>query len=441
MSKGGGGGGSSGTVNTTVEPPEYAKPFLEYGLAQAKDRYTSEMPSYYPFSTTVGFSPESELALNMTRDRALAGSSLVNNAQNYIGNIAQTGGGLGLGANIFQRASTGGYQNEAMPMARNMLGGADFGEVMGRTRNMLGGADLGLSLDRTRDMLGGANFDEVLDYTRSTARGDMLNSNPYLQGAIDRAIDPVKDKIQSQFAMSGRYGSGANQDVLAKSLGGIASDIAYGDYQRERQNQLNAQQQLGNLAQQQFANQTGAIGALSGLQQQQFANQRGALGDLSNLQQQQFANQSGALGALGNLSQADIQRRLAGGSALSAMDTARMARQLEGTKLAPQFAELDYRDAQRLAQVGSARESDAMSQLQDNINRFNYEQNIDDQKLRNYMALISGGTVGSNTIQPVFRNQGASALGGALGGAQLASLINPSYAGMGAIGGGLLGLI
>ena len=391
MSKGGGGGGSSGTVNTTVEPPEYAKPFLEYGLAQAKDRYTSEMPSYYPFSTTVGFSPESEMALNMTRDRALAGSSLVNNAQNYIGNIAQTGGGLGLGSNIFQRASTGGYQNEAMPMARNMLGGA--------------------------------NFDEVLDYTRSTARGDMLGSNPYLQGAIDRAIDPVKDKIQSQFAMSGRYGSGANQDVLAKSLGDVASNIAYGDYQRERQNQLNAQQQLGNLAQQQFANQTGAIGALG------------------NLQQQQFANQSGALGALGNLSQADIQRRLAGGSALSAMDTARMARQLEGTKLAPQFAELDYRDAQRLAQVGSARESDAMAQLQDNINRFNYEQNIDDQKLRNYMALISGGTVGSNTIQPVFRNQGTSALGGALGGAQLAKLINPSYAGMGAIGGGLLGLL
>jgi hypothetical protein len=406
MSKGGGGGGSSGTVNTTVEPPEYAKPFLEYGLAQAKDRYTSEMPSYYPFSTTVGFSPESEMALNMTRDRALAGSSLVNNAQNYIGNIAQTGGGLGLGSNIFQRASRGGYQNEAMPMARNMLGGADFGEVMGRTR----------------DMLGGANFDEVLDYTRATARGDMLGSNPYLQGAIDRAIDPVKDKIQSQFAMSGRYGSGANQDVLAKSLGDVASNISYGDYQRERQNQLNAQQQLGNLAQQQFANQSGAIGALG------------------NLQQQQFANQSGALGALGNLSQADIQRQLAGGSALSAMDTARMARQLEGAKLSPTFADLDYRDAQRLAQVGSARESDAMASLQDNINRYNYEQNIDDQKLRNYMALISGGTVGSNTIQPVFRNQGTSALGGALGGAQLAKLAGFSPMG-GAIGGGLLGLL
>jgi hypothetical protein len=81
-----------------------------------------------------------------------------------------------------------------------------------------------------------------------------------------------------------------------------------------------------------------------------------------------------------------------------------------------------------------------MAQLQDNLARYNYEQNIDDQKLRNYMALISGGTVGSNTIQPVFRNQGTSALGGALGGAQLAKLAGFSPMG-GAIGGGLLGLL
>jgi hypothetical protein len=81
-----------------------------------------------------------------------------------------------------------------------------------------------------------------------------------------------------------------------------------------------------------------------------------------------------------------------------------------------------------------------MSQLQDNINRYNYEQNIGDQKLQNYMSLVGGGTLGSNTVQPVFRNQGASALGGALGGSQLASMagFNPMY---GAIGGGLLGLL
>ena len=74
------------------------------------------------------------------------------------------------------------------------------------------------------------------------------------------------------------------------------------------------------------------------------------------------------------------------------------------------------------------------------MNRFNFEQNIDAQKLNNYLALVGGGTVGSQSSQPVFRNPLASGLGGALSGAQLGSMagFNPMY---GAIGGGLLGLM
>ena len=246
MSKGGG-GGSSGTVNTQVEPPAYAKPFLEYGLAEAKDRYTSEMPSYYPDSTTVGFAPESEMALQMQRNRALDPNSMTATSQNVI------------------------------------------------NQNLMG-------------------------------------TNPLMS----MAFKPVIDSVTSQFSKAGRYGSGANQGAMASALAPYA-------YQAQQ----------------------------------------------------------------------------------------------DALKLAPSYQNLD---AQQLAQVGSARESDAMASLQDNINRFNYEQNIDDQKLQNYMGVVGGGTVGSQSIQPVFRNQGASALGGALGGAQLAGMINPAYAGYGALAGGLLGM-
>lgn len=52
--------------------------------------------------------------------------------------------------------------------------------------------------------------------------------------------------------------------------------------------------------------------------------------------------------------------------------------------------------------------------------------------------------LGGSTTTPIYRNQTASALGGALGGAQLGSILggagNPQYAGYGAILGGLLGL-
>lgn len=243
MSKGGRSGQQ--TVNTQVEPPAYAKPFLEYGLSEAKQRYDTGEPNFYPFPTTVGFSPESEMALDMVRDRALDPNSLTAQSQNVV--------------------------------QQNLMG-----------------------------------------------------TNPLMS----MAFQPVVDTIESRFSKAGRYGSGANQSALASGL----APIAY-----------KAQQ--------------------------------------------------------------------------------------DALRMAPNIQNLD---AQQLAKVGGAREADAMATLQSDIDRFNFEQNIDDQRLANYLSLVGGGTVGSNTAQPVFRNRGMSALGGALGGAQLANLAGFG-GGTGALLGGLLG--
>jgi len=243
MSKGGRSGQQ--TVNTQVEPPAYAKPFLEYGLSEAKSRYDTGEPNFYPFPTTVGFSPESEMALDMVRDRALDPNSLTAQSQNVV--------------------------------QQNLMG-----------------------------------------------------TNPLMS----MAFQPVVDTIESRFSKAGRYGSGANQSALASGL----APIAY-----------KAQQ--------------------------------------------------------------------------------------DALRMAPNIQNLD---AQQLAKVGGAREADAMATLQSDIDRFNFEQNVDDQRLANYLSLVGGGTVGSNTAQPVFRNRGMSALGGALGGAQLANLAGFG-GGTGALLGGLLG--
>mgnify|MGYP003137626370 FL=1 len=244
MGKGGGGGQQ---VNTQVtEPPAYAKPFLEFGLSEAKDLYRSDMPQYFPESTTVGFSPESELSLQMQRDRALDPNSLTAQAQG-----------------VLQQNLTG--------------------------------------------------------------------TNPLLNAAFK----PVIDTVQSQFARAGRYGSGANQQALASALAPAA---------------LRAQQ--------------------------------------------------------------------------TAMT---------------QVPSLQNLDLQQLAQVGAAREAQGAAELQDSVNRFNFEQTRDQQKLRDFLASVRGGTLGSQTSRPIFRNRPASVLGGGIGGAQLAQLagVNPM---LGAVGGGLLGL-
>ena len=246
MGKGGGGGGSQ-TVNTQTLPPDYALPFLQFGLAEAKEQFMSPRPQFFPQSTVVGFSPESELALGGIRDRALDPNSLT-------------------------------------------------------------------------------------AATQGVVRQNLMGTNPLAMAAFQ----PVVDRVQSLFARAGRYGSGANQQALASALAPAALQL-----------------------------------------------QQSAIGQAPQLQNQ---------------------------------------------------------DLMQLAQVGAAREAQAQSELQSNLDRFNFEQNIEAQKLRDFLALVGGGTVGSQIIQPVFRNPLASGLGGAVGGAQLGASLgfNPMY---GAAAGGLLGLM
>ena len=81
MSKGG--GGNTRQVTQTTSAPAYAQPFLEYGLSEAKNIYQNK-PSYYPGQTTIGFSPESEMALAGTRQMALDGSPLIPAVQDVV---------------------------------------------------------------------------------------------------------------------------------------------------------------------------------------------------------------------------------------------------------------------------------------------------------------------------------------------------------------------
>lgn len=74
MSKG---GGSTQTIQSSVGAPSFAQPFIKYGMQEAKKLYQSGAPQYYPSSTVVGFSPETQQALSGIRAQASAGSPMV----------------------------------------------------------------------------------------------------------------------------------------------------------------------------------------------------------------------------------------------------------------------------------------------------------------------------------------------------------------------------
>ena len=65
-------------------------------------------------------------------------------------------------------------------------------------------------------------------------------TNPWLKGAYEDAAGAVRGQINSTFAGGGRYGSGANQEVLGANLGKLANTMYGGAYQQGQQQRLAA---------------------------------------------------------------------------------------------------------------------------------------------------------------------------------------------------------
>jgi hypothetical protein len=80
------------------------------------------------------------------------------------------------------------------------------------------------------------------------------------------------------------------------------------------------------------------------------------------------------------------------------------------------MAEADYGDIQRLLAIGQGREGYAQTALQDQINRYNYEQNLPQAKLQSFLSGVYGAPGGgvSTSTQPIYSNPGQQGLGNLL---------------------------
>ena len=235
---GGGGGKQDSTTTTSIDPS--IKPYVTYGLEEAKRLYETGSPQFFPGQTYVSPSAQTQQALQMAQERAIAGSPL-----------------------------TGAAQAETLAT------------IQGRGVN---------------PFLAGA-----LEQTNRLA-GEQFNRNI--------------QNLQSSAASAGRYGSsamgqqaGTAQDIFARALAEQGGQLAYNSAEAER------------------ARQMAAVGA------------------------------------------------------------------------APQMAQADYADIQRLLSVGGAKEAQSAAELQDAMNRFNFQQNLPQMKLQQYANLYSSAPQGSTTTQ------------------------------------------
>ena len=116
-------------------------------------------------------------------------------------------------------------------------------------------------------------FERSMQQTGETAGGAFLGGSPYLQNVIESATRPITQQLTEQtlpaiasgFSRAGRYGSGAMEratsgatEKASQAIGDIASQLAYGDYARERgyqQQAIGQQAQLAGMAPQFYAQQ------------------------------------------------------------------------------------------------------------------------------------------------------------------------------------------
>lgn len=117
--------------------------------------------------------------------------------------------------------------------------------------------------DANSQMLTGGGINPFMqssyDNWNPSASGSMLNSNPFLNQALDYQSGKVADQINSVFSGAGRTGSGAHAQALAKELAGLRFGAASDNYNFERQMQQNAISGQAGLGQSAYSNLLSAI--------------------------------------------------------------------------------------------------------------------------------------------------------------------------------------
>lgn len=159
----------------------------------------------------------------------------------------------------------------------------------------------------------------------------------------------------------------------------------------------------------------------------------GAYGNAVSQNQQDLATQLGnSMNNLyGGMYQNNMQNMLQGAQGLSTNYNTATQQQLAGAANAPNIVNSVNGAISNLYNMGGNQQALQQQQI-----------NAPWQLLNNYSNLIQGQYGGTTTSsQPYYQNRMAGGMGGAMGGAMLGSMFGPVGMGIGALGGGLLGML
>lgn len=417
--------GGSTTQTVVSEPASYLKPYLQQGLGEASSQYFQGGPEVYQGDTYAGMSPQTVQALQAQMQRS-QGSPLVGNANQFVQQ--------GLNAPI--SSQFGQSQNPySTPIG-----------AMGGTNPYAGPVDAG----GTTNPFSQAVTQGTISANPYAGGENPFGgaSNPYLDQTFNKALDSAVQGVKSRFAGVGRN-TIAGLPVAGDIASSLAAQIYAPAYENERNRQLSyGQQQLG-IGANAFEAQQGRQ-LQSGLAAQQIGAGSYDAGQARQLTSNLAGQQIGA-GSYENLADRQLQSGLAGqqigaqgyenaqGRQLSDLTNQRSLQQNLLGYVSPLAAQ-DYLDIAQARDAGAAYDTHLQNTRNDEVNRFNLNQQQPYQNLDQYLqriALMNGGggsSTSTGTLPPQYSNPLSGALGGALLGTQFGGLFGSNTPDLGQIG-------
>lgn len=242
----------------------------------------------------------------------------------------------GIGGNTYMGSTVA-------PLSANTLGGIDrLNQAAGgwdtsATRNQFGALGQGAMANPFMAALGQTAGGQAIDTSyfkdvfnragapssaetnlQGYASGANLQNggNPYYKERLERDLSDTAAQVQSLFSGAGRYGSGANNEVLTDSLAGQRIAALENDWNREQANQFNAVNAIDGARQAGFNTQLGAASGIAGAEGQNFNSMLAALTSGGQMYGQGISQGLQATGAQADLDQRNFTNQMEGANAV-----------------------------------------------------------------------------------------------------------------------------
>lgn len=459
-----GAGTQTTTNNTTAAPYKPARPLINTALNDALGAYRNGIGSQvYTGSTVIPFSNQTIAGMNDimqnvgqntgTRGISAQSQDIIRNGgfsdgqlqtMNGMQSLANSpvlnnmirGNGLSGAQNNALRDLTGLMRNDQMDalMSHDGLSSAQSGALKGldslynnrQFDNIMnrGGLDtysqqaannlMGMSQNSNLNrLIRGNGMDSyaqnAMNNWRSTANSNFdLTANPAFQQVQQNAIDQAQNAISRQAAAAGRYGSGTNQQILAREVGNTAASLANNEYRNWQDQRNQANQNMFSGGMQASQNLQNAMGIKAGLMQgassigaQGIGNMQNIIGQRSNIAnsmagigQQGAGNMQNIIGQRGNIanSMAGIGQQGIGNQQNAIGIRGNIQGNLfnaqgQGLNNMQQAYGLGNQPGRDAMSVGSMYEDLATRQLNDQLRLFNEQQNAPWDAIKNLMAV------------------------------------------------------